>query len=228
MSNTQPKDASGTAHLERAQTTASINSTDTGAKKENFHIETDMAAAEAEAREFAANWVDGTLEEKRLIRKLDWRILPCCWILYLLGFLDRANIGYEFTFLVGLYQGKVANTMHRNAKTGGLERDFGLTSSQYSIIVLVFFVSYLCFEVPANMILTRVRPSVFLPGLGLFWGTIAALMGATQNWQQLAGMRFLLGFAEVGHHCLLCLRTLINIKLGGLPSWMRILSQFMV
>jgi MFS family permease len=84
-----------------------------------------------------------------------------------------------------------------NAKTGGLEDDFGLTSSQYSIIVLLFFVSYLIFEVPANMILTRVRPSVFLPGLGLVWGTFAALMGATQNWHQLAGMRFLLGVAEV-------------------------------
>jgi hypothetical protein len=47
------------------------------------------------------------------------------------------------------------------------------------------------------MILTRVRPSVFLPGLGLVWGTFAALMGATNNWQQLAAMRFLLGFAEV-------------------------------
>jgi hypothetical protein len=61
----------------------------------------------------------------------------------------------------------------------------------------VFFLSYLVFEVPANMILTRVRPSVFLPGLGLVWGTFAALMGATNNWQQLAAMRFLLGFAEV-------------------------------
>lgn len=48
------------------------------------------------------------------------------------------------------------------------------------------------------MILTRVRPSVFLPGLGLIWGTFAALMGATQNWHQLAGMRFLLGVAEAG------------------------------
>lgn len=47
------------------------------------------------------------------------------------------------------------------------------------------------------MILTRVRPSVFLPGLALVWGTFAALMGATHNWSQLAGMRFLLGFAEV-------------------------------
>ncbi|KAL5337703.1 major facilitator superfamily domain-containing protein [Aspergillus crustosus] len=134
--------------------------------------------AAAEAHHIVTSWVDGTPEEKRLVRKLDWRILPCCWVLYLLGFLDRANVG--------------------NAKTGGLEEDFNLTSSQYSIIVLVFFISYLVFEVPANMILTRVRPSVFLPGLGLVWGTFAALMGATQNWSQLAGMRFLLGFAEAG------------------------------
>jgi hypothetical protein len=61
----------------------------------------------------------------------------------------------------------------------------------------MFFVSYLIFEVPANMILTRVRPSVFLPALALIWGTFASLMGATQNWRQLAAMRFLLGIAEV-------------------------------
>ncbi|KAL3477329.1 major facilitator superfamily domain-containing protein [Aspergillus californicus] len=131
-----------------------------------------------QADSIATHWVDNTPEEKRLVRKLDWRILPCCWVLYLLGFLDRANVG--------------------NAKTGGMEDDFSLTSTQYSIIVLVFFISYLVFEVPANMILTRVRPSVFLPGLGLVWGTFAALMGATQNWSQLAAMRFLLGFAEAG------------------------------
>lgn len=89
-------------------------------------------------------------------------------------------------------------TQARNAKTGGLEDDFNLTSDQYSIIVLVFFISYLVCEVPANMILTRVRPSVFLPGLGLIWGTFAALMGATNTWRQLAGIRFLLGVAEAG------------------------------
>jgi len=88
--------------------------------------------------------------------------------------------------------------VYSNAKTAGLEDDFNLTSSQYSIIVLVFFLSYLVCEVPANMILTRVQPHVFLPGLGLVWGTFAALMGATQNWTQLAGMRFLLGVAEAG------------------------------
>lgn len=48
------------------------------------------------------------------------------------------------------------------------------------------------------MILTRVKPHYFLPGLGLAWGTLAALMGATKNWSQIAGLRFLLGAAEAG------------------------------
>ncbi|RDW91730.1 MFS transporter-1 [Coleophoma crateriformis] len=132
-----------------------------------------------QAEILAAELQSGTSQaEKDLVRKLDWRILPCGWVLYLLGFLDRGNIG--------------------NAKTGGLEEDFNLISSQYSIIVLVFFVSYLVCEVPANMILTRVRPSLFLPGLGIAWGGFAMLMAATHSWQQLAGIRFLLGIAEAG------------------------------
>ncbi|KAH8690436.1 nicotinamide mononucleotide permease [Talaromyces proteolyticus] len=161
--------------MERVSAVASVKSSENGAE---FHVKDAADADIAEARQIAAQWVDGKPEERRLVRKLDWRILPCTWVLYLLGYLDRANIS--------------------NAKTGGLEDDFGLSSSQYSIIVIMFFVSYLIFEVPANMILTRVRPSVFLPGLGLIWGTLAALMGATQNWAQLTGMRFLLGIAEAG------------------------------
>jgi hypothetical protein len=60
------------------------------------HVEkVPMATADlAEARQLATQWVDGTPEERRLVRKLDWRILPCTWVLYLLGFLDRANVGY--------------------------------------------------------------------------------------------------------------------------------------
>lgn len=51
----------------------------------------------------------------------------------MLGYLDRANIG--------------------NAKTGGLERDFNLTSNQYSIVLLVFFISYVLFEIPSNLLI---------------------------------------------------------------------------
>lgn len=47
---------------------------------------------EKEANHIVSEWQEGTEAEKRLVRKLDWRILPCTWILYMLGYLDRANI----------------------------------------------------------------------------------------------------------------------------------------
>lgn len=87
MSQTHEKNFAG-QHVEQAPTTGSIHSgTDSGIVKDPST--TEILAAQDEA----ARWVNGTTEEKKLVRKLDWRILPCTWVLYLLGFLDRANIG---------------------------------------------------------------------------------------------------------------------------------------
>lgn len=72
-------------------------------KTSDQHVEdstsiVDMNTKDADvlqAKDFADQFANGRSEaEKRLVRKLDWRILPCCWTLYLLGYLDRANIGY--------------------------------------------------------------------------------------------------------------------------------------
>lgn len=53
------------------------------------------------AQDLAEQLQNGTFRaEKDLVRKLDWRILPCCWVLYLLGFLDRANVGYVGTLIL--------------------------------------------------------------------------------------------------------------------------------
>ncbi|KAF2646049.1 nicotinamide mononucleotide permease [Massarina eburnea CBS 473.64] len=130
------------------------------------------------ARELAAEYVEGSAAEKKLLRKLDYRLIPCCWILSLLGYIDRSNIG--------------------NAKTGGLQSDFNLTSTQYSIIVLLFFTTYTVFEIPSNLLLTRVRPSLYLSSLTVVWGAVAACMAATQTWQQIAGLRLALGAVEAG------------------------------
>ena len=48
------------------------------------------------------------------------------------------------------------------------------------------------------MIIAPVRPSLYLCGLALLWGVVAALMAVTQNWKQIAGVRFVLGFVESG------------------------------
>ncbi|KAJ6618005.1 major facilitator superfamily domain-containing protein [Mycena sp. CBHHK59/15] len=116
--------------------------------------------------------------ERKLVRRIDMRIVPTVWLLYVMSYLDRANIG--------------------NAESGGMQKDLGYGSTQYSIILLMFFVSYVIFEVPSNMILTRVRPSLYLSIVCILWGGVAACLAACNSWQQLAGVRFCLGVIEAG------------------------------
>ncbi|KAJ7736741.1 major facilitator superfamily domain-containing protein [Mycena maculata] len=120
----------------------------------------------------------GSEAERKLVRKIDMRIVPTIWLLYVVSYLDRANIG--------------------NAETGGMQKDLGYGSNQYSVILLMFFVSYVIFEIPSNMILTRLRPSFYLSGVAVLWGGIAACLAACNSWQQLAGVRFALGVIEAG------------------------------
>ncbi|KAJ7641466.1 major facilitator superfamily domain-containing protein [Roridomyces roridus] len=120
----------------------------------------------------------GTEAERQLVRKIDMRIVPTIWLLYVVSYLDRANIG--------------------NAESGGMQAELGYGSTQYSIILLMFFVSYVIFEVPSNMLLTRVRPSIYLSAICVLWGGVAACLAACHSWQQLAGVRFCLGVIEAG------------------------------
>ncbi|GKZ55225.1 hypothetical protein AnigIFM49718_011587 [Aspergillus niger] len=86
-------------------------------------------------------------EEKALVRKVDLTLLPTIWIMYLLSYMDRTNIG--------------------NAKISGMQADLDLTSGQYSIALVVFFIGYVVFEVPSNMFLTLVGcvEAGFAPGV---------------------------------------------------------------
>lgn len=83
--STEKETATGPT-VEQVHTAGSLRSSDNGVKE---GVDADAAAQQY----LMDNWVNGTAEEKKLVRKLDWRILPCTWVLYLLGFLDRANIG---------------------------------------------------------------------------------------------------------------------------------------
>lgn len=76
--------------------------------------------------------------------------------------------------------------------------DLGLDSNEYSIALIAFFVSYVVFEVPSNMILTRVRPSLYLPGIMFLWGGVTIGMAFTPNYQALVALRFVMGLLESG------------------------------
>ncbi|KWU42228.1 transporter [Rhodotorula sp. JG-1b] len=114
--------------------------------------------------------------EKRLIRKIDYKLVPFLSLLYLLSFLDRVNIS--------------------QARLDGLEKDLGLKGNQFQIALLVFFVGYVVTEIPSNIALKHLKPSRFIPAVMLIWGIIMTLMGLCTSFGGLVAARFCLGLAE--------------------------------
>ncbi|CAK7207750.1 hypothetical protein SEUCBS139899_010563 [Sporothrix eucalyptigena] len=123
-------------------------------------------------------YVPDTEEEKRLVRKIDMYLLPTIWLMYLLSYMDRTNIG--------------------NAKIAGMSTDLDLDSNRYSIALIVFFVSYVVFEIPLNMILAKTRPSIMLPTIMFLWGCLTIGMAWVPNYKGLIGFRFAIGIFEAG------------------------------
>ncbi|GIJ99653.1 hypothetical protein Aspvir_003654 [Aspergillus viridinutans] len=116
---------------------------------------------------------------KKLLRKVDIRLVPMLAVLYLISHLDRANIG--------------------NAKIEGLVKDLGLSGIQWNIVLSTFFVPYVLLEVPRNMLLKNFsRPSVYLGILITCWGTIMTLTGLVHNFAGLMVTRVFLGVFEAG------------------------------
>ncbi|WYZ46278.1 hypothetical protein EsH8_IX_000503 [Colletotrichum jinshuiense] len=85
-----------------------------------------------------------------------------------------------------------------NAKIAGMDKDLDLDSGRYSIALVVFFVGYVVFEVPSNMVLARTRPSVYLPGIMSLWGAVTIGMAFTPNYKSLVGFRVIMGILESG------------------------------
>ncbi|KAL2796581.1 hypothetical protein BJX66DRAFT_335822 [Aspergillus keveii] len=82
--------------------------------------------------------------DRETLRRLDLVLMPMTLILYLLAWLDRANVG--------------------NARVAGLDRDLNLSDHQYKIAITVTYVPYIAAELPSNLILKKIGPRAdFLP-----------------------------------------------------------------
>ncbi|EUC46479.1 hypothetical protein COCMIDRAFT_35841 [Bipolaris oryzae ATCC 44560] len=118
-------------------------------------------------------------KRKRVLRKVDIRLVPMLAILYLISHIDRANIG--------------------NAKIEGMVTDLGLNGVEWNVVLSVFFVPYILLEVPSNMLLKKFkRPSYYLGILIVSWGIIMTMMGVVKNFAGLLITRILLGVFEAG------------------------------
>jgi len=114
--------------------------------------------------------------EKKLVRRLDIRLLPILILLFILNILDRNAIA--------------------NARLGRLEKDLGLTQRQYQTAVMAVWPGYISMMIPSNMLLSVIKPRIYLPICVAVWGMVAGASGFTQNFPGIVVVRFLTGVTE--------------------------------
>ncbi|KAF4470018.1 MFS general substrate transporter [Fusarium albosuccineum] len=146
--------------------------------KETKVADNELSLEDAEIVATLQSYVPGTAEEKRLVRKADMVLLPLLWWMYILAYLDRGNIA--------------------NANAAGMSEDLGLSDNQYSLLVSLFFVAYVLFEVPSNMLLMKIKPSIYLPTICVIWGSVIIGMSQSKNQSSFLAGRFFLGAIEAG------------------------------
>lgn len=78
----------------------------------------------------------------------------------------------------------------------GLEEDLGMEGNQFNIAVSVLFVGYILGQIPSNLILSKVRPSLYLSLFVALWGAVSTCTAAATNFNHLVVIRFFLGLTE--------------------------------
>lgn len=111
------------------------------------------------------------------LRKAAWRLLPFLLLLYVLAFLDRANVGFAKQVLLV---------------------ETGLSEGAYAFGAGVFFVGYALLEVPSNLMLHRLGARLWICRIMVTWGLVSAAMMFAWTPAIFAILRFLLGVAEAG------------------------------
>jgi len=118
-----------------------------------------------------------TNEEKKILKKIDLHLIPLLIFLYLLSFLDRVNVG----------------NVH-----AAIKKYNNINEYQFAAIIGIFFVGYILFEVPSNLLLKKAKPSRWIARIMVSWGIISTCMAWAQSFLSILICRVLLGIAEAG------------------------------
>jgi ACS family tartrate transporter-like MFS transporter len=124
-----------------------------------------------------ATIAENTMQDDRVFARSAPRLIPFMVILYLLAWLDRVNVGFA------------ALTMNR---------DLSFSPTVFGFGAGVFFLGFLLFQVPANLILARIGARRWIAYIVMAWGAISAAGALVQNPVAFYVLRFLLGVAEAG------------------------------
>ncbi len=114
---------------------------------------------------------------ERAVSRVKWHLVPLLFVLYIINWIDRVNLGYA------------ALTMNK---------ELAITSAAFGALGASFFISYFLFEVPSNMLLNRYGARKWLARIMVSWGIVTILTGFAHNYWHIYIARFLLGMMEAG------------------------------
>lgn len=114
---------------------------------------------------------------RSLLKKLRWRLLPFLFLLYVVAYLDRINVGFAAL---------------------QMKAQLGFSDAVYGAGAGIFFLGYFLFQVPSNLALERVGARRWISALMICWGIISGCMFSVHSAGSFYGLRFLLGAAEAG------------------------------
>ncbi len=115
--------------------------------------------------------------EAAVVAKLIWRLMPFLFLLYIVAYLDRINVGF--------------------AKLQ-MQHQLGFSEEVYGLAFGIFFAGYFFFQVPSNLALVKVGARRWIAGLMILWGIVSAAMILVHSPLSFFALRFLLGAAEAG------------------------------
>jgi ACS family tartrate transporter-like MFS transporter len=116
--------------------------------------------------------------ERAIMRRVFRRIVPLCFLLYIVSYIERANIGYAALQMNG---------------------ELRLSADAFGFAAGIFFIGYFLFEVPSNMLMARYGPRVWIARILIGMGVVSVATAFVQSANQLYVLRFLLGIAEAGY-----------------------------
>jgi ACS family tartrate transporter-like MFS transporter len=119
----------------------------------------------------------GSTVGARARRRVTRRLMPYLFLLYIIAYLDRVNVGYA---------------------TLEMTKDLGFTPEVYGFGAGVFFLGYFLLEIPGTILVERWSARRWIARIMVTWGLVAALTGFVQTATQFYWIRFLLGVAEAG------------------------------
>ncbi|KAL8391954.1 hypothetical protein RB595_002242 [Gaeumannomyces hyphopodioides] len=120
--------------------------------------------------------LDKPPEERRFLFKLDAVILTMASLGYFIKNLDQVNI--------------------QSAFVSGMKEDLGLYGNELNYMVTAWTVGYVLGEIPSNMLLTRIKPSIWIPTCEVIWSILTILLAKCTSATQIYVLRFFIGLAE--------------------------------